>query len=75
MLDPKDMTLVQKITAGLQIFAEYLSKENPGDIAGEHDEIYVSGVHRNALGGDDLAKLEAMGWEWYPSFDSWRHFL
>ena len=63
MLKPKNMTEFQKIVTGLKIFEEYLSKENPGEIAAEHDEIFVSGVHRDALGGDDLAKLEAMDWQ------------
>ena len=75
MLDPKDMTPSQKIVEGLRILQGYLSDENPGDIACEHDEIYVSGAHRDALGGDDRAKLEAMDWRWNESFDSWQHFV
>jgi hypothetical protein len=75
MLDPKDMTEFQKIVEGLRVLQGYLSDENQGDIACEHDEIYVSGVHRDALGGDDRAKLEAMGWQWHESFESWWRFV
>ena len=75
MLDPKDMTEFQKTVEGLRVLQGYLNDENQGDIACEHDEIYVSGVHRDALGGDDRAKLEAMGWEWKESFESWWRFV
>lgn len=73
MLDPKDMTSFQKIYFGLQIFHTYLSKACPGKVDAEHDIIYVNGVHKNALGGDDLAKLQAMGWEWNTDHDCWEH--
>lgn len=71
MLKPEDMTAFQKIVTGLKIFEEYLSKENPGDIACLTNAMCVAGVHRDALGGDDLTKLEAMGWQWNVKREHW----
>jgi hypothetical protein len=70
------MTTFQRVVTGLRIFEEYLSpKDNPGEVSAEHDVIYASGVHRDALGGDDRTKLEAMGWEWNESFAAWEFTL
>jgi len=74
VVDPKDMTDFQKIVEGLRVFQEYLSKKNPGAISAGHDEIFVGGVHRDALGGDDLKMLEAMDWTWDKRHDCWQHF-
>jgi hypothetical protein len=75
MLEPKDMTSFQKFTSGLRIIEGYLSRENPGDICAEHDEIFVHGVNRDALGGDDPVKLEAMGWTWDEDLGCWHRFV
>lgn len=75
MLEPHDMTEFQKITSGLKIIQEYLSKKNPGTISAEHDEIWAGGVPDHVMGGDDLASLKAMGWEWSPSYLAWRFQL
>jgi hypothetical protein len=75
MLDPKDMTLFQQVVEGLRIFQSYLSDENPGDINAAGDEIYVNGVHRDALGGDDLIKLKAMDWTWDDDLGRWSYHL
>jgi hypothetical protein len=75
MRKPEDMTEFQQVVTGLKIFEEYLSKENPGELAAEHDEIFFVGVHREALGGDDRKKLEAMGWTWDKRHQHWTHFV
>lgn len=76
MTDPKDMTKFQRIVTGLKIFEEYLSpRDNPGDISAEHDTIYVTGVDRKALGGDDLKKLKAMDWTWNTTYRAWEFML
>lgn len=75
MLKPQDMTEFQKVIEGLKIFESYLSKDNPGEISAEHDEIYVGGVHPEAIGGDDLKKLKAMDWSWNKQYDAWHHFV
>ena len=72
MLEPETMTTFQKVLWGLKILDGYLSRENPGEIACEHDEIMVGGVHVNVLGGDDRAMLEAMGWRWSREFEAWK---
>jgi hypothetical protein len=70
------MTQFQKVTLGFKIFETYLSpKHNPGDVSAEHDVIYVNGVHRDALGGDDRQQLEAMGWIWVPAYLAWEYSL
>lgn len=66
------MTKFQKLVTGLRIFEEYLSpKGNPGEVQCVTDLIRVRGVHRDALGGDDRVKLEAMGWKWNDSRERW----
>lgn len=76
MLKPEDMTTFQRVTQGLKIFEQYLSpRNNPGDVSAEHDVIYVSGVHRDALGGDDRTTLEAMGWAWDARYVAWEFTL
>jgi hypothetical protein len=75
MLDPKDMTRFQKVVEGLRVIQSYLSNDNPGDICAEHDEIFAHGAHVDALGGDDLAKLKAMGWTWKEDLTCWHHFV
>jgi len=69
------MSSFQQIVQGLQIFETYLDAKNKGDISAEHDEIYVSGVHWDAVGGDDRKKLKAMGWSWDDSFNAWHRFV
>lgn len=73
MLDPKDMTDFQKVVTGLRIFEEYLcpKEHNPGWIVCQADTMRVGGVHRDALGGNDRAKLEAMGWKWNDERCHW----
>lgn len=72
MIDPKDMTQFQKVVTGLRIFEEYLSpKDNPGQIECLTNAMRVVGVHRDALGGDDRVKLEAMGWQWNAKRERW----
>jgi hypothetical protein len=72
----KDMTDFQKIVQGFKIFEEYLDpNDNPGEIAAEHDEIFVVGVHKDALGGDHREKLEAMDWSWDKRHECWKHFV
>jgi len=73
-MKPKDMTDFQKIVSGLKIFEEYLSKDNPGEISAQHAEIWFTGVHKDALGGDDLKKLKAMDWMWDKNHDAWKRF-
>ena len=75
MLDPKDMTPLQQVHEGLRIFLSYLSADNRGHFAAGHDEIWVGGVHRDALGGDDRAKLKAMRWTWDEEVDTWHRFV
>lgn len=72
MIDLKSMTKYQRVLTGLRIFAEYLSpKDNPGDVTSTVDQLRVDGVHREALGGDDRATLEAMGWRWAAAREQW----
>lgn len=69
------MTSFQRIVEGLRIIQSYLSAENPGEICAEHDEIFVHGVHFDAMGGDDRKKMEEMVWTWDPSLECWHHFV
>jgi hypothetical protein len=72
MLQAQDMTQFQKVTTGLKIFEEYLSpKDNPGEIECMTNVLRVRGVHREALGGNDRVKLEAMGWQWHEKRQHW----
>ena len=72
MLTSGDMTDFQTVWRGFRIFDAYLTpKDNPGWIVAQGDEIHVGGVHRDALGGDDLVKLEAMGWQWNDEHQHW----
>lgn len=72
MRDPNDMTKFQKVVTGLRIFEEYLSpKDNPGEVECLTNVMRVKGVHRDALGGDDRVKLEAMGWQWNDRRQHW----
>lgn len=72
MLKPEDMTKFQKIVTGFKIFEEYLSpKDNPGEVLAGRDVIWIRGVHHEALGGDDHAKLKAMGWTWSERGGAW----
>lgn len=59
------LTQIQKLKLSMEIFDRYLEPGvNDGGVLPCANELHVVGVHCAALGGDDRAKLEAMGWEW-----------
>jgi hypothetical protein len=63
---------MKRILAGLTI----LSKYNPtGSFSAEHDEVWASGPNPASMENDDAEVLEANGWTYDQSYDSWHKFV
>jgi len=62
----------QKIARGLQILNGYKPDGETWDCDAQHDEICAQGPYPDALGGDDAAELEKLGWSWTGEY--WRRF-
>lgn len=63
-----EKTRVQKIVYGVSIVAKY----DDGDIAAEHDVIYVNS---RKLTKEDKKELKECGYHWDDECNSWARFV
>ena len=68
------MATLNQVIKGLEIFAKHgLGDEH--DICAEHDIIYAGANANGQLTRDEYDQLEALGWHWDESVDSWACFV
>jgi len=60
---------MEKLIKALQIFLKYKNNEWPTHC--EHDVLYVTGITEEEVSEEDRKELDALGFIWSESDDSW----
>lgn len=67
------MKRIDQIAKGLEILSRH--DENGLGVCAEHDVIYAGpGLHPATI-RDTAKELEALGWDWDDSLDTWHFFV